>query len=147
MSCAPHCCPGPHLLITICHWSCAFHALSLLLPPRPIPPLPGLYTSQLLNPSHPFISRWLTPPKTVHTARLWICWLSVRRSVSLHLFPFLSFSLASPSSRVAFLSLMHSFLALLPWYGQAYWVACPPSNPHFNSASTPRLSRPSHIGK
>lgn len=84
MSCAPHCCPGPHLLITICHLSCALHTHPLLYPLRPPPPLQTtlslLYlslTSQLLIPSHPFISFTDSP----HNTRPSICCLSVRCSV------------------------------------------------------------------
>lgn len=68
MSCAPQCCTGPHLLITICHLSCAPAPSTLHPPPNhTIPPLPVPYcTSQFLIPCHLFIPPGLTSLWILH---------------------------------------------------------------------------------
>lgn len=59
MSWAPHCCPGPHLLITICHLSCALHIRPLPLSSSVlISPLKAETTLSLLDLSH-FPIFWL----------------------------------------------------------------------------------------
>lgn len=80
MSCAPHCCPGPHLLITICHLSCALYT------PPPLSSNPHYPSSTCpLPPSCWFQLIPLSPldfsTDSPHNTLLSICCLSVCCSV------------------------------------------------------------------
>ena len=154
MSCAPHCCPGPHLLITICHLSCAPHTLPSTLLSYLLPYKPHYSSSTCpLPPSCWFHLIPLSPPD-----------LLLQRFSSQHSsLNLLSFCVVLCPAPVPFpdvfylhlhLQLLHSFFSpscarvLLSFHGMVSILSgFSPWNPHFNSASTPRLSKPSHIGK
>ena len=150
MSCAPHCCPGPHLLITICHLSCAcgppLSLLSHLLPSKPnypssTCPLPPSRWFNLipLYPPDLLLQRFSAQHSSLNLLSFCVLFCA------LHLFFFLTVLLASPSSALAPL---FSPPLLLSFHGTVSILSgFSPWNPHFNSASTPRLSKPSHIGK
>lgn len=125
--------------------------------PSPFPPLPPpplqtklsllhlSLTSQRLIQSHPFISSWLTSPKILRTTlvsqfAVVLCVVLCPAPVP---FPdgFTCISIFSSHAPFFFPLLLsfHGTVSILSGFS--------PWNPHFNSASTPRLSKPSHIGK
>lgn len=142
MSWAPHCCPGPHLLITICHLSCTRHTPSLLLPSFfPISP-PTLFQTILSffyrsYSSHPhffsFIASWILgkmftcPVYFILKISDCLLFLFVFWGGSFFfLYNFACLPFPAVSTCTPIFLLFPSCTCVLPQYGQAYRTHFPP---------------------